>query len=70
VSVALAELYPDVELFRLTIAEWTASIGRVDDEPGPSAQRVARPLLIRSPTRTYGSSNDHIDVTVGIRWQT
>jgi hypothetical protein len=38
VSVALAELCLDVELFRLTIAEWTASMGRVDDESGPSAE--------------------------------
>jgi hypothetical protein len=37
VSVALAELCLNVELFRLTIAEWTASMGRVDDESGPSA---------------------------------
>jgi hypothetical protein len=43
---------------------------RLDDEPGPSAQQVARPLPIRSSTRTPGSSNDHIGVTVAMRWQT
>jgi hypothetical protein len=66
VSVALAVLCLDVEFFRLTIDEWTASMGRVD-ESGPSTERVARPLLIRNSTRVPGSSKDHFDVTVGMR---